>query len=96
MEKKTGGAVRVQLATTLMKMQPPDGAAAGPQQTWCLADDHSDSVLFYSLAGLSITLLDALPRNSYTGLWFDPRKGNTRSLEAPVLGKACAVIRKPT
>ena len=90
------GFVREQLATTLMNMQPRDGAAADPEQTWCLADDHSESVLFYSLAGASITLLRTLSRNSYTGLWFDPRTGATRPLEAPVSGEAGAVIRKPT
>ena len=90
------GFVREQLATTLMKMQPRDGAAADPEQTWCLADDHSESVLFYSLAGASITLLRTLSRNTYTGLWFDPRTGATRPLEAPVSGEAGAVIRKPT
>jgi hypothetical protein len=90
------GFVREQLATTLMKMQPRDGAAADPEQTWCLADNHGESVLFYSLAGASITLLRALSRSSYTGLWFDPRTGATRPLEAPVSGEAGAVIRKPT
>ena len=90
------GFVREQLATTLMKMQPRDGAAADPEQTWCLADDGGESVLFYSLAGDSITLLRTLSQNSYTGLWFDPRTGDTRPLEAPVSGEAGAVIRKPT
>ena len=90
------GFVREQLATTLMKMQPRDGTAADPEQTWCLADDQSESVLFYSLAGPSVTLLRTLSRNSYTGLWFDPRTGHTRPLEAPVSGEAGAVIRKPT
>ena len=90
------GFVREQLATTLMKMQPRDGAAADPEQTWCLADDRSESVLFYSLASPSITLRHALPRNTYTGLWFDPRTGATRPLEAPFSGQAGAVIRKPT
>ena len=79
-----------------MKMQPRDGAAADPEHTWCLADDDGESVLFYSLAGASITLLRALSRNSYTGLWFDPRTGATRPLEAPVSGAAGTVIRKPT
>ena len=90
------GFVREQLATRLMNMQPRDGAAADPEQTWCLADDGGESVLFYSLAGASITLLRTLSRNSYTGLWFDPRTGATRPLEAPVSGEAGAVIRKPT
>jgi hypothetical protein len=90
------GFVRERLATTLMKMQPRDGVLADPEQTWCLADNVDESVLFYSLAGASITLLRALSRNNYTGLWFDPRTGATRPLEAPVSGEAGAVIRKPT
>jgi hypothetical protein len=90
------GFVREQLASTLMNMQPRDGAAADPDQTWCLADDRSESVLFYSLAGPSVTLLRTLSQSSYTGLWFDPRTGNTMPLEAPVSGQAGAVIRKPT
>ena len=90
------GFVREQLATTLMNMKPRDGVAADPEQTWCLADDRSESVLLYSLAGSSITLLQALPRNSYTGLWFDPRTGNTRPLESPISASAGAVIQKPT
>jgi hypothetical protein len=53
-------------------------------------------VLIYSLASASITLLRTLSRNSYTGLWFDPRTGKTRPLEAPVSGEAGSVIRKPT
>ena len=80
------GFVREQLEPTLMKMQPRDGAAADPEYTWCLADDDGESVLFYSLAGASITLLRALSRNSYTGLCFDLRTGATRPLEAPVSG----------
>jgi hypothetical protein len=90
------GFVREQLATTLMKMQPRDGVAADPEQTWCLADAGDESVLFYSLAGASIRLLRTLSRNSYTGLWFDPRTGATRPLEAPVSGEAGTVIRKPS
>jgi hypothetical protein len=90
------GFVREQLATTLMRMQPRDGVAADPEQTWCLADDGGESVLFYSLVGASITLVRTLSQDSYTGLWFDPRTGNTRPLEAPVAGRAGAVIRKPT
>jgi hypothetical protein len=90
------GFVREQLRTTLMKMQPRDGAAADPEQTWCLADDGGESVLFYSLAGASITLLRTLAQNRYTGLWFDPRTGATRPVEGTVSGRAGTVIRKPT
>jgi hypothetical protein len=90
------GFVQEQLATTLVKIQPRDGAAADPKRTWCLADDGSESVLFYSLAGASITLLRTLSRNSYSGLWFDPRTGATWPLEALVSGEAGAIIPKPT
>ena len=90
------GFVREQLAATLTRMQPRDGAAADPEQTWCLADERGESVLFYSLAGPSITLTRTISRNGYTGLWFDPRTGATRPLEAPVSGEAGTVIGKPT
>jgi hypothetical protein len=90
------GFVREQLATTLMQMKPRDGTAADPEQTWCLADDRSETVLLYSLAGHSIRLLRALPKDSYTGLWFDPGSGNTRPLETPPSRTAGAVIQKPT
>ena len=90
------GFVRGQLATTLMNMQPRDGVAADPEQTWCLADDRRESVLLYSLGGSAIALLRALPGKVYTGLWFDPRTGNTRLLEAPVSATAGAAIQKPT
>lgn len=83
--------VREHLATTLMKMKPGDGIAANPEQTWCLADDRYESVLLYSLAGSSIELRGSLAQNHYTGLWFDPRTGNTRSMDTP--GSA---IQKPT
>jgi hypothetical protein len=53
-------------------------------------------VLLYSLGGSAIALLRALPRKVYTGLWFDPRTGNTRLLEAPVSATAGAAIQKPT
>jgi hypothetical protein len=90
------GFVREQLATALMNMKPTDGAAADPEQTWCLADDRSATVLLYSLAGHSITLLRAFPRNRYTGLWFDPISGNTQPLKAPFSLAAGAAIQKPT
>ncbi len=90
------GFVREQLATTLMKMKPRDSVAADPDQNWCLADDPSATVLLYSLSGPSITLLQAMPRNRYNGLWFDPRTGNPRPMEAPLSLAAGAVIQKPT
>jgi hypothetical protein len=88
--------VRARLAAVLMNMKPRDGVAADPQQTWCLADDGGDTVLVYSLAGGSIRLLEALRGNRYTGLWFDPRTGGTRPLDAPVPGQAGTVVGKPS
>jgi hypothetical protein len=90
------GFVREQLATALMDMKPRDGVAAGPEQTWCLADDRNATVLLYSLAGPTITLLHELLQNSYTGLWFDPRSGDTRPLQMTLSATAGAAIEKPT
>ncbi len=81
-----------QLAGNLMKMEPKDGLAADPQQTWCLADDRLDTVLLYSLGGPAIQLQRELPQGSYAGAWFDPRSGKTQPLE----GKPASAIRKPT
>ncbi|MDR3699339.1 MAG: DUF6298 domain-containing protein [Candidatus Sulfopaludibacter sp.] len=80
------------LATTLMQMQPTDGLAAGPQQTWCLADPGLHTVLLYSLAGPTIQLQRELLQATYSGLWFDPRTGQTQALD----GKVTDAIRKPT
>jgi hypothetical protein len=88
--------VRTQLASVLMNMKPRDGVAADPEQTWCLADDRRDTVLLYSLAGSDIRLLQRLPQSSYTGLWFDPRTGDTRPAETAASGNGAAVIHKPT
>jgi hypothetical protein len=90
------GFVREQLATALMDMKPREGVAAAPEQTWCLADDHNATVLLYSLSGPTITLLRELSQNPYTGLWFDPRTGDTRPLQMPVAATAGATIEKPT
>jgi hypothetical protein len=90
------GFVREQLAAILMDMKPRDGVAAGPEQTWCLADDRNATVLLYSLSGPTITLLWELSQNPYTGLWFDPRTGDTRPLQMPVAATAGAAIEKPT
>jgi hypothetical protein len=88
--------VRENLASGLMKMQPRDGMAAEPDRNWCLADEGRTSVLLYSLAGASFTLTQALPAHTYTGLWFDPRSGNTRPVQAPVSTGAGSVIEKPS
>ena len=86
------GFVQQQLAGVLMKMSPRDGVTADPEQAWCLADERSESVLLYSVAGESIKLAKALPGAQYTGVWFDPRTGNTRPLE----GAVGMEIRKPS
>jgi hypothetical protein len=90
------GFVRQQLRSVLMRMQPRDGVAADPRQTWCLADDGGGTVLFYSLAGASIALLQPLRASRYLGLWFDPRTGNTLSLPASIAARAGTVIPKPS
>ena len=90
------GFVREQLAASLMNLKPGDGVAGNAEQTWCLADERRSTVLLYSLSGPSIQLLQALPQGAYTGLWFDPRTGNTRPLEAPVAAAAGVTIQKPT
>lgn len=86
------GFVRERLAGVLMKMSPRDGVTADAQRAWCLADESEESVLLYSLAGESIALAKPLAGSRYSGVWFDPRTGNTRPLEDAV-GMA---IRKPT
>lgn len=83
--------VREYLASVLMNMQPTDGVAGDPQQTWCLADARRDTVLLYSLAGPAIELQQELPA-SYTGLWFDPQTGKTQALSGP----PARSIAKPT
>jgi hypothetical protein len=64
---------------------------ADPETTWCLADEHSETVLVYSLAGMAVKFAQALPREAYTGLWFDPKTGKTQPAE--VVGRAMV---KPT
>src|SRR5215203_4920549 len=75
--------VRERLSPVLMKMSPLDGLLEDPANNWCLADARSEAVLIYSLTGTSVTLARALPQRTYAGLWFDPRTGDTRPLEAP-------------
>jgi hypothetical protein len=88
--------VREHLAAALMHMRPRDGVAAEPEQTWCLADDTRNVVLLYSVSGPSIMLAGTLSKNSYSGLWFDPRTGNTQPLPSAVSGTAGTAIQKPT
>jgi hypothetical protein len=80
------------LANLLMKMEPRDGVAADPRQTWCLADEAQSAVLIYSLAGDSIGLVAPLRAARYAGLWFDPRTGHTSPVDLPPSGE----LRKPS
>jgi hypothetical protein len=86
--------VRGHLSRVLMKMSPRDGLLEDADANWALADERGDTVLLYSLAGSSIRLARALPRTGYDGLWFDPRTGDTRPLEAPrSWGKGVAIVK---
>jgi hypothetical protein len=75
--------VREHLSRVLMKMSPLDGLLEDAAHNWCLSDARGDAVLVYTLAGSSFTLTRPLPRGTYSGLWFDPRTGETRLLDAP-------------
>ncbi|HEX8148450.1 MAG TPA: DUF6298 domain-containing protein [Pyrinomonadaceae bacterium] len=88
--------VREHLSQVLMKMSPLDGLLEDAANNWCLADTRGDAVLVYALAGSSFKLARALPRAAYAGLWFDPRTGDTRPLEAPPSWGKGTAIRKPT
>ena len=90
------GFVREYLAASLMSLQPRDGVAADAENAWCLADDRRATLLLYSLSGPSIQLLQALPQRAYTGIWFDPRTGNTRPLTPTLTATADVTIQKPT
>ena len=84
------------LSRVLMRMSPLDGLLEDAANNWCLSDPRSETVLIYSLNGPSLTLARALPRTGYVGLWFDPRTGETRPLDAPPSWGKGTVINKPT
>lgn len=88
--------VREHLSRVLMKMSPLDGLLEDAANNWCLADARGDAVLVYSLTGPSVTLARALPQRAYTALWFDPRTGDTRPLEAPPSWGKGTTINKPS
>jgi hypothetical protein len=90
---KLDGFIQRRLATRLMTMQPRDGVAS---DAWTLGDPRLGTVLIYSLTGPAITLQRALPGSGYTGLWFDPRTGETRPLTALSSWGAGTTIAKPT
>lgn len=88
--------VREHLSSILLKMSPLDGLLEDAANNWCLADARSESVLIYSLKGSSFKLARALPQRTYAGLWFDPRTGETRPLEAPPSWAEGTTINKPS
>ena len=88
--------VREHLARVLMKMSPLDGLLEDAANNWCLSDARNGAVLVYTLAGSSFKLARALPRGAYAGLWFDPRTGDTRPLDAPRSWGKGLTIAKPT
>jgi hypothetical protein len=88
--------VREHLAPVLMKMRPRDGLLADAAREWCLADKAQEAVLVYTPSGASVTLAAALPRKSYAGLWFDPRTGETRPLDAPRAWVKGTTLARPT
>ena len=90
------GFVREHLATDLMHMSPQDGLVEDTQRTWALANSTGETVLLYSAAGPSITLLKLLPHCAYSEIWFDPRTGATRLLDGPDSWEAGTTLRKPT
>jgi hypothetical protein len=94
-ETKLDGFVREHLAAVLMRMSPRDELFADAARNWCLAARAGDAVLVYSLAGASVTLARALPRAAYAGLWFDPRTGDTRPLDAPRSWRQGTTLAKP-
>ncbi len=88
--------VREHLADILMKLQPRDGVVESPEWNWCMADERRDAVLLYSLSGPSIQLRETLPKDSYAGLWFNPRSGKTQPLAGSVSLRAGDAIAKPS
>jgi hypothetical protein len=87
--------VRENLAGELMNLNPRDGVVADPEQTWVMADQRGETVLVYSLAGTSIKLTQGLGRARYSGVWFDPRTGATRT-QGGVTAETGSVIEKPS
>ena len=82
------------LTADLMKMSPVDGLVEDGVHNWVLAGSTTDAVLIDARAGQSIRLARALPRQRYSGLWFDPATGATREV-GEVVGTPGTVIPKP-
>lgn len=88
--------VREHLSQVLMRMSPLDGLLEDAANNWCLSDARNDVVLVYSLAGSTFKLARSLPHGAYSGLWFDPRTGDTRPLDAPRSWSKGTTISKPS
>jgi hypothetical protein len=86
--------VRDQLADDLMKLEPVDGIVSDSANNWVLADEATDTVLIYSRKGNSIVLEKSLPSGGYSGIWFDPAKGEIESTMQCAC-KATQPISKP-
>ena len=82
------------LAADLMKMSPVEGFVEDSTHNWVLAGTATDVVLIDARGGQSFRLAKALPRQRYSGLWFDPATGATRDA-ADVGGTSGTVIPKP-
>ncbi len=88
--------VQQHLAETLMQMQPQDGVLAHGAQNWLLADQHQGTMLLSSLAGPEILFSQKLPKNRYTGLWFNPQTGETQPAAVPARLRKGTKLPKPT
>ena len=88
--------VQQHLASNLMHMQPQDGLLANDAQNWFLGDNQHQSILLYSLSGADITVNKKLKEKNFTGIWFDPRTGQTQAAALPKTIKKKTIIHKPT
>jgi hypothetical protein len=88
--------VRDHLAENLMNLSPCDNWLMDPSNNWCLADADGRVLLFYSLTGTKITLVQKLPASHYTGVWFNPRQGHCQPAELPQLWNPGDSMVKPT
>ena len=79
-----------------MHMQPQDGLLANDAQNWFLGDNQHQSILLYSLSGADITVNKKLKEKNFTGIWFNPRTGQTQAAALPKTIKKKTIIHKPT
>lgn len=87
--------VTSRLAANLMKMAPRDDLLADAANTWSLCDDACRNILIYSLHGDSIAVIKPL-KKTYSGLWFNPRTGETLAHGSSISLLKAATITKPT